>query len=411
MTWWIRAYLVFAAIQGLGIGLTGLVAPSEMQIPLRLSPLNARFVASLYAAGGVGVLWAAVRARKKTEARLFVVAFGVATGLILIVTLLHWPDFMSDPLPHRPVWIFVYVADPLLALIIVPLAGLYPSLAPLPARLATVRRGETLLLRAEALIFGVVGLALLLAPDTMAALWPWNLQPVVAAQVYGCFFLTFALGALFAASEVEPRAVAAFILSSLTLGVLVLVVSTIHLDRFKPEPVTWLWFGAFGVATLAFAAALLSTRPRRAVAAGAATRLPVTATTATAAAKPPLVGRIVRGFCLVVGAGLLAEGVVLLALQLLGLYAGDVRHNALHAAWGVVILALVISDRSQRRATHTALVFGVFYTALAFAGVLTAQPFGLQLGPGENAFHFIVGPLALALGVWSSVSLRRLSAT
>ena len=31
MTWWIRAYLLFAAIQGLGIGLTGLLVPSEMQ--------------------------------------------------------------------------------------------------------------------------------------------------------------------------------------------------------------------------------------------------------------------------------------------------------------------------------------------------------------------------------------------
>ena len=43
VAWWLRAYLAFAAVQGLGIGLTGLLVPAEMQIPLRISPLNARF--------------------------------------------------------------------------------------------------------------------------------------------------------------------------------------------------------------------------------------------------------------------------------------------------------------------------------------------------------------------------------
>jgi hypothetical protein len=39
--------------------------------------------------------------------------------------------------------------------------------------------------------------------------------------------------------------------------------------------------------------------------------------------------------------------------------------------------------------------------------LLLDRPFGLQLGPGENVFHWIVGPLALCLGVWS---MRRQSA-
>ena len=85
MPWWIRAYLGFAAFQGLGIGLTGLILPAEMQIPLRISPLNARFVAALYIAGGVGVLWAAF-ARRRAETRLFVLGFGLATAMILVIT-------------------------------------------------------------------------------------------------------------------------------------------------------------------------------------------------------------------------------------------------------------------------------------------------------------------------------------
>jgi hypothetical protein len=46
-------------------------------------------------------------------------------------------------------------------------------------------------------------------------------------------------------------------------------------------------------------------------------------------------------------------------------------------------------------------VFGVFCTALGFAGVMFDDPFGLQLGPGENAFHFTVGLIPLALPVSS----------
>src|SRR5258707_5928850 len=111
VTWWIRGYLLFAAVQGFGIGLTGLIAPSEMQIPLRMTPLNSRFVAALYVAGGIGVILAAL-SKRRSEARLFVVGFGVATLLVLILTLLHWSDFMGDPLPHRAGVIFVYVVDP-----------------------------------------------------------------------------------------------------------------------------------------------------------------------------------------------------------------------------------------------------------------------------------------------------------
>jgi len=54
--------------------------------------------------------------KRRSDARLFVVGFGFATAVILVLTLQHWSEFMADPLPHRPVWIFDYVVDPLLAL-------------------------------------------------------------------------------------------------------------------------------------------------------------------------------------------------------------------------------------------------------------------------------------------------------
>ena len=251
MNWWIRGYLLFAAFQGFGIGLTGMVIPSEMQIPLRLSPLNARFVAALYIAGGIGVLLAALR-KQRSEARIFVIGFGAATLLILLITLLHWSDFMADQLPHRPVWIFDYVVDPILALALVALAGLWPPRNGVRHRLST-------LLIIQAVVFGALGLLLVLAPESAALYWPWTLPPV-AGQLYGCFFLTFCIGAALAAREAASGAVRDFLVASLGLTVLVLLASALHLDRFKAEPVTGLWFAAFGVGALVFAAALVVQR-------------------------------------------------------------------------------------------------------------------------------------------------------
>jgi hypothetical protein len=120
--------------------------------------------------------------------------------------------------------------------------------------------------------------------------------------------------------------------------------------------------------------------------------------------------RLVRLFGFVVGAGLLLEGGLLLlvdglrvALPELPFATGDARHNALHVVWGVAILGLLLNSRAPRRAVAVVGVFGFFYTALAIVGVLVDAPLGLALGPGENVFHFTVGPLGLALSAWAAV--------
>ncbi len=247
LDWMVRGYLVFAAVQGFGIGLTGLLAPSEMQIPLRLTPLNARFVAALYVAGAIGVLLAAFSPRRAAT-RLFCVGFGLATLLILGLTIVHWSEFMGDPLPNRPVWIFDYIVDPALALLLVPVAGLWPPRQGVSGPLSR-------LLVVEAVVFGVLGLTVLLVPELAAMYWPWALPPV-AGQLYACFVLTFAVGAALAARETEPRAVRDFVIASLSLCVLVLLASALHLDRFKADPVTVVWFATFGVGALAFGVGL-----------------------------------------------------------------------------------------------------------------------------------------------------------
>jgi hypothetical protein len=248
VNWWIRGFLLFAAVQGLGIGLTGLLFPSEMQIPLRITPLNSRFAAALYAGGGIGVLLAAF-SKRRSDVRLFVIGFAFATGIILILTALHWPDFMGDPLPHRLVWIFDYVADPVLGIILIPLFGLMP-----PAK--GVRHSLTPVLLVETVVFGLLGVVLLVAPEFASTYWPWALPPILG-QLYACLILTFAVGAFLASRESSQRAVRDYLIASLGLAVLVLLASSLHLDRFKQEPVTVVWFVAWALAALASVAGLV----------------------------------------------------------------------------------------------------------------------------------------------------------
>jgi hypothetical protein len=117
---------------------------------------------------------------------------------------------------------------------------------------------------------------------------------------------------------------------------------------------------------------------------------------------------LVRRYLWLLGAGLLVEGAALLALQGLGralpelpggFAAADTLHNGLHVLWGVAMLALLKTGLDDVQTAVLAIGFGLFYLALAVAGTLVNQPFGLRLGPGENTFHYTVGLLALALGL------------
>lgn len=82
----------------------------------------------------------------------------------------------------------------------------------------------------------------------------------------------------------------------------------------------------------------------------------------------------------------------------------DPAHSAIHLAWGVVMLAVLVR-RNERLAERTTLAFGIFYVGLLAAGVLVHHPFGLMIDGGENAFHAVVGPLALL--VWLRAAIRR----
>ncbi len=111
-----------------------------------------------------------------------------------------------------------------------------------------------------------------------------------------------------------------------------------------------------------------------------------------------------RTYLWLLGAGLLLEGAALLVLGSLpspppGVVPVDTLHNAVHVLWGLAILVFLASGLDDAQTAVLAIGFGSFYLALAVLGTLINAPFGLRLGPGENAFHYLAGSLALLLGI------------
>jgi hypothetical protein len=248
MPWWLRLYLILGTVQGMGLGLTGLIVPAEMQIPLRVTPLNARVAAAMYTAAALGLLVAAFG--RRAHARILVFCFALATSLILVVTLVHWQSFMDSSLPHRPLWIGAYVVDPILAALVIPSAGFLRAGHP------HGRNPLSVLFVVAAIALVIPGAVLLIAPGFASAVWPWALPPVLA-QVYGGFFLAFAAAGVLAAREMHPAPVRIVTVAFFAFAVLVLLASYLHLARFAPGPRSWLWFGGFIALGLAFGTALV----------------------------------------------------------------------------------------------------------------------------------------------------------
>lgn len=252
--WWLRAYLLLGAVQGLAIGLTGLFRPAHVVgFPLATTPLNTRFVASFYLAGATGLIASAV-VRRTIDTRIYVFGFTSVTALLLLATVWYWSTYTAGSVPYP--WVTSYVLEPIAGAAI--LIGLHLGRPAVPRwhRLSPVYA-------AEAALFGVLGIVLAAAPDTAVRMWPWALTAVLA-RTYAAIFLAFALGAALAAGEARPQAVRPFALSSLVLVASTAVVSLVHHSRFDGGPSTWVWAVglAFGVAGFAAASiATLRTRP------------------------------------------------------------------------------------------------------------------------------------------------------
>ncbi len=125
-------------------------------------------------------------------------------------------------------------------------------------------------------------------------------------------------------------------------------------------------------------------------------------TAAAARRRPPAV----RVYVLGVGLLLLGQGAASLAVRAGGRdphattrLLSDPWHAAIHVAWGAALLAVLALSRDPRVVEWTAVAFGAFYLAFLALGLAVHHPFGLMIDGPENAFHAVVGSLALILGL------------
>jgi hypothetical protein len=245
-----RAYFAAVAVLAAWVGVWGYFAPASVEraLPWPVPPLHARFLGAMYLAGVVFTV-GCMLARHWRSVRVVVPMIAVWTGMLFVVSLFHLDDFDFDR-AQSWVWFAAYLVYPLIA-----------------AALAVAHRGERpggdgrpppawahAVFAAIGAAATAVGLALLVAPGTMADVWPWPITELLA-QIYSAPFLSVGAGTLILARERTWLPARIPVAALLVFAAAVLVASIIHRALFDAaEPSAWLWFGGFAAAACALAA-------------------------------------------------------------------------------------------------------------------------------------------------------------
>jgi len=232
------------------VAVWGLFFPAQIasRLPLTVPPLHARFLGAMYLAGSVFMLLAML-AKDWHEIRVVTMILALWTGMLGAVSIVNLAalDWSRGPLWF---WFVAYLGFPLVALWV-----------------AWSQRGETdhpdegeISPALRAYLYGqgaaalVLALCLLAAPQFMTTVWPWPVAALVA-HIYGAPFLAFGFGSLYAARQRTWSEVRITVLGTLVFALGVLTASLIHAGLFNPRsPSVWLWFGGFGLATVALVA-------------------------------------------------------------------------------------------------------------------------------------------------------------
>ena len=108
---WLRLFFLFVVMQALLVA-SAMVQPDLIKLvfPWDASPLNARFIATLYGMGAISALLCML-AKSYTEVRISLIEIGLVTGALLLITIPHFGEFSADTFPYR--WTIFYTIDPL----------------------------------------------------------------------------------------------------------------------------------------------------------------------------------------------------------------------------------------------------------------------------------------------------------
>lgn len=120
-----------------------------------------------------------------------------------------------------------------------------------------------------------------------------------------------------------------------------------------------------------------------------------------------------RLYLLAAGLLLLVQGAASLLVRAVGndphqtsRLLSDPGHATIHLLWGVGLLAVLAFRAGEAAQVWVTFAFGVFYVGLLAVGLAVHHPFGLMIDGGENAFHAVIGPLALILSIQAALHPR-----
>lgn len=238
-----RIYFAFVGLFALWVGVWGYFVPAEISraIPWQVPALHARFIGAMYLSGMV-LMGLALCARYVAEVRTALPMAAIWTGMLLLVSILHLPEFNYSQ-PQVWFWFGAYIVYPLVG------ARLYFAHRPGRALGRRVPEWVRRYLLVQGAICTALALLLFFAPGSMAALWPWRISPLLT-QIYAGPFLSYGIGSLLLARRRSWLELRIALVSMFAFAALVLVASYIHLGVFGAIGVSALvWFGGFAVAT------------------------------------------------------------------------------------------------------------------------------------------------------------------
>src|SRR5260370_229347 len=180
LPWWLRAIFVLVAAQALLL-VAALFHPPliSLLVPWQASPFNARFIAAIYTALGLGVLLCSV-AHSFREVRIVLFGIGFATGLLFLLTLYRMIVYPGELTKFPLFWMLFYLIDPLLVAFSFWRLGGRDKAPSEPNPLA-------LLWVIQAVILGVFGLLLLFFPGVAMTFCPLSM-PLPLSPVSTVFF-------------------------------------------------------------------------------------------------------------------------------------------------------------------------------------------------------------------------------
>lgn len=213
----------------------------------QLTPFNTRFLGAIYLAGLVPITMLLLKGRS-TPTRLVIAMLFVFATNITLVSFFYLDRFIFAR-KVTGIWFWIYITLTVIAAYYLPR---YRNLSlSRSIQLSSVWRTYLWL---QAIVLGMYGLGLIIAPSSFSAFWPWKLDNF-HAQLYSSIFLTGAVGSLILSSAAAKIELLTLGLTQAVFGLLVIVgiaITDLSLDKIDWYlPGTWLWFKAFAVLSIA----------------------------------------------------------------------------------------------------------------------------------------------------------------